>query len=557
MSKCTVWVALENGSNPVKVVIDPDDDIDDLCTFLKCKLSIELKDIGVSQLEVNSPDALVAIRRDEKIRNIPANTVLKPLIIGTSPENDATGLGSKILTTPSNQSSASTICNSSFPLLGFGSLPSSFKLDATDGSAVISALCPTDSDIANVSEDMPLVGELIDMIARGESETNGINLIFGSPNSLFCSIANGTTTLNNLGFHIGLATTESYCDHLLKRGESKPYGFIELKGGKFSPLQGNRQSAIYGSHFAMDLLRRGVPQQRAIVPSYTFTGMQIQFGATLVLKPSFPVFWTTSKVLDMADANERRLAVAYIRKAISWVDKLYSTPLDKPISLIGMRFDRSAYHIKTITPSVARRGFQLFSEREEIDISQGVEHWGRVLNLLFADREVRPHVAFPLAIRSPNTAVNEKEHFIIYNDLCKEGYCIGCPDRMKDTELYDVFRKELRRIMVLVHRAGVIHCDLYLSNVMWKKNVKRVDIVIIDWDCAHCLIEGRFYPKVLEALENHKPTRSAPFGTSFDMRYVDVLDREFKESDGVYWTELASGVKENVDNAFYALFSQM
>jgi hypothetical protein len=94
MSKFTVWVAFENGSNPIKVVIDPDDDIDDLCTFLKCKLSIELKDIGLSQLEANLPDALVAIRRDEKIRNIPATTVLKLLVIGTSPENDVTGPGS-------------------------------------------------------------------------------------------------------------------------------------------------------------------------------------------------------------------------------------------------------------------------------------------------------------------------------------------------------------------------------------------------------------------------------------------------------------------------------
>ena len=31
-------------------------------------------------------------------------------------------------------------------------------------------------------------------------------------------------------------------------------------------------------------------------------------------------------------------------------------------------------------------------------------------------------------------------------------------------------------------------------------------IIIIDWDCAHHLIEGRFYTKVVQALEEHIPT---------------------------------------------------
>jgi hypothetical protein len=86
--------------------------------------------------------------------------------------------------------------------------------------------------------------------------------------------------------------------------------------------------------------------------------MLIQFGATIVLEPSFPVFWTISKVLDMSDASHRRLAAAYIRKANSWIEKLRFFNVSLPIEPITeMDLDESAYHIKTITNNVADQGF--------------------------------------------------------------------------------------------------------------------------------------------------------------------------------------------------------
>ena len=558
----TLWIKLNNGnSHPVKVKIDENDDIADLCSMLKnAQLSDELKGIGLSQIDIKSPNSLKSFRRSIKIKELPETTDETPLIIGTTLLNDAEQFDSKYLMTPSSQHSASSISNGSLPLRGFGSLPSSFRIDATDKFAVSSALCPTDDDIANVSEDMPLTGELMDMIPRGEDDAKGISIIFGDSSSLFHSTTNGTTTLRNIKLDLGLATPASQCDHLLMGQNKLPSGLIELKGGKYSPLQGNRQAAVYGTHFAMGLLKRGFPAEQVIVPSYTYTGMQIQFGVTIILEPSFPVYWTTSKLLDMADANERRLAVAYIKKANSWINYLSSLPHSQPIPLIGMSLNTSAYFIKTLTDDVCKRGFELFSDRNS-DMSQGIEHWGRVLNLLFKDHDVRPHVAFPLAIRSPNTSNDENEYMIIFKDLCAEGYQIGCPDRVIEQELFNSFREEYRRIVKKIHGAGVIHCDLYLSNVMWRLSLpssgKMVDIIIIDWDCAHCLMEGKFNPKVQEAFKTHKPNRGAEFGTSFDDRYVEVLYREYIDSEREYWGDLASGIKSRVDTAFYHLFDQM
>ena len=253
-----VWIRTETNFRAVKVTINADKDIDDLCRLLKdTTLSIELRDVGATHFGVRSPDSLSELSRDMAIRDIPVTTADRPLTVVTN-GNEAVVSVSESMTTPSHQNAASSIANSPFPLQGFASLPSSFRFDATEGSAVRSVLCPTDSDITNVSEDMPLAGEFLDMVPRGEGESFGVNIIFSTSNSLFGTIANGITTLKELGADIGLATTQSQCDHLMMVGDSKIYGSIELKGGEFSPLQGNRQSAVYGSHFAMSLLKRGV-----------------------------------------------------------------------------------------------------------------------------------------------------------------------------------------------------------------------------------------------------------------------------------------------------------
>lgn len=107
---------------------------------------------------------------------------------------------------------------------------------------------------------------------------------------------------------------------------------------------------------------------------------------------------------------------------------------------------------------------------------------GQSTEYSFADPKFRPHIAFPLAIRSLIRDENETEHTIIFKDFCKEGYRIGCRNRINQTVLYDLFRNELRRVVALVQDAGVIHCDLYLSNVMWKANNynSEVAIIIID-----------------------------------------------------------------------------
>lgn len=262
----------------------------------------------------------------------------------------------------------------------------------------------------------------------------------------------------------------------------------------------------------------------------------------------------------MGDMEERRIAVAYIQKATSWIDKLCLEDR-APVTVTSMALNLNKYHIQTITNEFKKRGFLLFAE-EEGDVSRGVEHWGRVLNILYADKKVRPFIAFPLAIRSAN--LKKGDDIIIYKKYCALGYRIGCPDRTVEEDMYDPYRKELTKIMGLVHDAGVIHCDLCVSNIMWKgerdgTNGKiEVSIIITGWECAHYMMEGRFNLKVQAALNERVGAGigAAVFEKEFDDKYMQVLDMKYSKNEQSYWADMASENKKSIDEAFKYLFKR-
>jgi serine/threonine protein kinase len=236
-----------------------------------------------------------------------------------------------------------------------------------------------------------------------------------------------------------------------------------------------------------------------------------------------------------------------------------------------MKLDTSKYWIKYLTEEVFDRGLGLFTDgnTNRFDVGPGLEHMGRALTLLYQHEAARELVAFPLSVRSPNclkaNALESDCYYIIYEDLSSLGYRIGTPNRVKDEESYQRFLMALRYAVNTVHSAGVLHCDLYPSNFMWRCNddvglgtdtEAAFSIKIIDWDCAHCLAEGAFRPRIANALKQHTPTRSSLFGVQHDLSYIEVLEgpRNDSEVDDMLWEALASNNKALVDRAFYELF---
>jgi Lipopolysaccharide kinase (Kdo/WaaP) family len=466
---------------------------------------------------------------------------------------------STLITTASEQSNASSFASTTFAY-GFGFFPSSFFFDPTLGLRVWSCLVPTEEDLMapGHATGLSVLGELGNLLYQGEDSTDGVRSMLDwrlrSP-----QLTSYKSPINTRG---GIATAASKPDFLWIF-DGTPLGVLEVKGGSSSVLPALRQAAVTATNIAVNLLERGHSADEIVVPVAGCTGRAMQFGAVIVLEPSFPTFLPTSHILDLACDTSNALASAYLRKASDWVKAFGSTlKSDAGASSVQMALDHSKHHVKTLDKEALRKGLGLFSlssDSNVSDVGPGLLHMGRVLNRLFAHPQARKVAVFPLSVRSPSPDSGTEDsrcYWLIYEDLAAEGFKIGTPDRILDSGRYQAFLRALEAAITHIHKAGVIHCDLYPSNIMWRADAEgeSVEIRLIDWDNAHCLDEQDFNDKCKAALTEHKPTRSATFGVDHDRKYISVFGSAINTGEEKWWNDLASNDKKIIDTAFYALF---
>jgi serine/threonine protein kinase len=154
---------------------------------------------------------------------------------------------------------------------------------------------------------------------------------------------------------------------------------------------------------------------------------------------------------------------------------------------------------------------------------------------------------------------------LVFHDWTKHDFRIGCPHRSEQSGLFYKFKAELYRVVGLMHSAGVLHCDLYFSNIMWREHKGRVEIKLIDFDCSHLLSEGDFVPRAREAIKEHfshkcfRPAgefRNAEFHEEYDLKFVSIVELALNEENAEHWEDLASGVKTRIDPAFRWLLAE-
>jgi len=457
--------------------------------------------------------------------------------------------GSTLITTPSEQSNASSYASTTFAY-GFGFLPSSYLFDPTFGLRVWSRLVPTEEFKLERAKGLLVLGEHGNLLYQGEESFDGVRTML----DLYLRIPQLISSKSPLNTRGGVANAASKPDFLWIF-DGTPLGVLEVKGGSSSVLPALRQAAVTATNIAVNLLGRGHSADEIVVPVAGSTGRAMQFGAVIVLEPSFPTFLPTSHILDLANA--------YLRKASEWVKEFGSTLKSNAGALdVQMAPDCSKHHVKKLDKKALKKGLGMFSSSSDSNVrgvGTGLQHMGRVLNRLFAHSAAREVAVFPLSVRSPSAESGTEEsrcYWLVYEDLAAEGFKIGTPDRIRGSDTYKAFLRSLKEAISRIHEAGVLHCDLYPSNIMWKADAAGENVVIrlIDWDNAHCLDEQAFGDKCKAALMEHKPTRSATFGVDHDWKYFDVLSSAINSREEQWWTDLASNDKRIIDNAFYALF---
>jgi len=152
---------------------------------------------------------------------------------------------------------------------------------------------------------------------------------------------------------------------------------------------------------------------------------------------------------------------------------------------------------------------------------------------------------------------------LVFENLAAAHYQIGLP---AEEELAVMYVEAVTKAVNRVHCAGVVHMDLYPSNIMFRviENPTGVpsaaiDIKIIDWDAAHC-IDDRFYDTVWTRLSGNDKYRTRLLTAAMEAAAPAIAVKAWDRSlmivlqwavDKASWLKrLSVRNKEELDGAF-------
>jgi hypothetical protein len=408
--------------------------------------------------------------------------------------------------TPVGQASVSSFARNRIPA-GVGHLPLLCRFQQSVYPGVYEMLVPTAGDIT-AAPPLRLYGEKVGFSPWQDTEAGGISSqIVREMTKKFGHFPlkpNNQKHLGSRGMRVGVVTPNSYEDFSAK---SRGFYTTVLEAKYISALTLLLQGFVTSTNIIVALLKAGVAVEECAVPVMSTNGFSALFGVTVLLRPSFPVFVPLSKQLDLQDPVERQIVSAFIVKLAQHSTHLgqlashsssktnsssvsVATNADEPCLCLDTR----CYHIKTINHEVFDRGLGLFIDGgNQLEVHSGLVHMIEALNRIYACEATRNIAEYPLAVRTPDTEGGCDCYEFIYRDLSALGFITGAPNRVTEGEVYNIYRDSLLAAVTAIGQAGVIHGDLFISNVLYKLlrgdsgQVVSVEIKLVDWDAAHCL----------------------------------------------------------------------
>lgn len=386
---------------------------------------------------------------------------------------------------------------STFPCMGF---------DSTSDGRVWRALVPSRKLSVAEAGAPPLRlmgGVMMDARMRGAPELNkpgldGVESSFGPfLDRLYRAdgeAVRNQQTISSLRLPPVHATSGSTPDNVggfdLHKDDFVPLRVREYKGSASSCLDALPQGLESGACIAVGLLLRGLPAEHVIVPVDVTTGKNAQFAAVFIAGGRFPIAVVTSEELDLSHHDGAVLADRYYRKTRDHLHQVMQLVKEAvPVAVPDADIDVLSVP-KSLYCKQACLSFQALESWE-----QSVWHVGRVLAHL---HHVGPRdsICFPLGYcyvaREGLSRCRTTD--MIFPNLTEEDppYNLFVPTDLATAKM---FVAACGRVASRLHRAGVVHGDLYVSNFAWRLCRGVMEVKVLDWDTAFFI--GQAIPKNL------------------------------------------------------------
>ena len=276
----------------------------------------------------------------------------------------------------------------------------------------------------------------------------------------------------------------------------------------------------------------------------------------MMLADFCPTYVPLSKLLDLSNDIDNAWAYAYFEKLTKHCETIAYSDRDATratIKIMQLNIPGN-YHVKSINDEIFSKGFGYFTDSED-DIMPGMYHMMRCLNAIYRCESSRAFAEYPIALRSRDSCHYDSSTSVAdgasYFDLTTIGYRIGTPSR--SSEEYTLFYNKFAEAVAAIKQAGVVHLDLYPSNILWKIDYGVADVKIIDWDVSRLLSGKAFNPRI-EAAILERFGHKTPI-EDHDALYLSVYESSYV-SCPIQWDHISSGDKCRIDEAFTAMLTE-
>jgi len=277
----------------------------------------------------------------------------------------------------------------------------------------------------------------------------------------------------------------------------------ELKAPRVAPASALQQVAKYACAAAAGLCQGGVAFEQIVVPMMVSTGLLELHGAAYMASPSLPVAITTSSTLDVNTKQGAAAAHLYRRKAKEQMDRLEvavrdaaKSPRFTVIENALFPANGEAGAVPSFHPSFSSTAvwpkWSAVSDVAPGGVDAQVFHMHRAFQALYASTAAR-FVCFPFCyaagIKCAPTGSDAGRSALLFPNLLSSGYQSALPNEIAVACMYV---KAVKEAVAAVREAGVVHGDLYISNIMWRVAAggDAVEVKLIDWDTVFFSFDG-------------------------------------------------------------------